>query len=60
MDNIEKITKLFNSDLSVVNVGLEGFHKSIEEQGVKSTNLEWKPPAGGNAKLLEILDKLNR
>ena len=60
MYNIEKITKLFNSDLSIVNVGLEGFNESVEEQGVESTQLDWRPPAGGNAKLIEILEKLNR
>lgn len=60
MYNIEKITKLFNSDLSIVNVGLEGFNESVEEQGVESTQLDWRPPAEGNAKLIEILEKLNR
>lgn len=60
MNNIEKVTKLFNSDLSIVNVGLEGFHDSVEEQGVESFQLEWRPPAGGNARMIEILEKLNR
>lgn len=60
MNHIEKVTKLFNSDLSIVNVGLEGFHDSVEEQGVESFQLEWRPPAGGNARMIEILEKLNR
>lgn len=60
MENIEKITKLFDSDLSIVNVGLEGFHDSVEEQGIESIQLDWRPPAGGNPKLIEILEKLNR
>lgn len=60
MENIGKITKLFASDLSIVNVGLEGFHDSVEEQGIESTQLDWRPPAGGNPKLIEILEKLNR
>lgn len=60
MNNIEKVTNLFTSDLSIVNIGLEGFHDSVEEQGIESTQLDWRPPAGGNTKLIEILEKLNR
>ena len=60
MNTIEKVTNLFTRDLSIVNIGLEGFHDSVEEQGIESTQLDWRPPAGGNTKLIEILEKLNR
>mgnify|MGYP000913362348 CR=1 FL=1 len=55
MDNIKT---LFKSELKVVNVGLEGFYKSVLDQGTSAAHVEWRPPAGGNEKLLEILGKL--
>lgn len=57
MNNIQK---LFKSELKVVNIGLEGFYTSVKEQGQDAVQVEWRPPAGGNEKLLDILAKLNK
>jgi len=43
--------KLFEQDLKVVNVGLQGFADNIVAAGGRATHLSWAPPAGANAAL---------
>lgn len=45
-------------ELKVLNVGLESFKEALEKQNVSVVQVNWKPEAGGNAKLLAIIDKL--
>ncbi|MCH9649644.1 MAG: acyl-CoA synthetase FdrA [Deltaproteobacteria bacterium] len=45
---------------TVINIGLESFHDSFQAQGATSLQMDWRPPAGGDDRLLGILDKLNR
>ncbi|HEV2440703.1 MAG TPA: acyl-CoA synthetase FdrA [bacterium] len=42
----------------VVNIGLGVFAESLREQGVPVIDVEWQPPAGGDAELLELLERL--
>lgn len=42
----------------VVNVGLDGFAEDLQKQGVSVVQLDWRPPAGGDAELADILSKL--
>jgi FdrA protein len=42
----------------VVNVGLGVFAESLRDQGVPVIDVEWQPPAGGDAALLELLERL--
>ena len=42
----------------VVNVGLELFAMNLADQGEKVVHVQWSPPAGGNARLAGLLDKL--
>lgn len=44
--------------LAAVNVGLESFHDSLSAQGAAVLQVEWRPPAGGDPRLLAILDRL--
>ena len=44
--------------LRVVNLGLEIFADELERQNVAVTHVDWRPPAGGKSRLLEILEKL--
>ncbi len=53
-----KINKLFQEELKVINMGLQSFDKNLKEQKVKTIQVDWKPPAGGNKKMLSLLDKL--
>lgn len=55
---MNKNSQLFKQPLKVVNIGLETFYEALVTQGVPAAHVEWKPPAGGNEKLLAILDKL--
>ncbi len=42
----------------VINVGLESFHQSFVAQGAPAVHVAWRPPAGGDARLLALLDVL--
>jgi hypothetical protein len=42
----------------VVNVGLELFAVNLAEHGAEVVHVQWSPPAGGNARLVSLLDKL--
>lgn len=58
--NVEKINKLFNQDLVAVNMGLESFADNLKKEGVRVMQMNWKPPAGGNARMAALLAKLGR
>ena len=49
---------LLQGPLKVINVGLEGFARELEAQGVETRHLDWTPPAGGDPKLAALLSKL--
>ena len=36
--------KLFESELKVINIGLESFKAGLDDRGVKSVQVEFKPP----------------
>ncbi len=42
----------------VVNVGLEMFASNLAARGARVVHVEWSPPAGGDARLAGLLDKL--
>jgi FdrA protein len=52
------IQKLLEEPLKVVNVGLEGFARELNQQGVEVIQVDWAPPAGGDPKLADLLSKL--
>lgn len=47
------------TELQVINVGLESFAQDLKAQGVAVVQLDWRPPAGGNAKLAALLARLD-
>jgi hypothetical protein len=53
-----RINELFQEELKVINMGLQSFEENLKEQNVKTVQVDWKPPAGGNKKMLSLLDKL--
>ena len=57
---MSKINELFQSDLEAITVGIDFITDDIKKQGVKATQLNWMPPARGNATLLALLDKLDQ
>ena len=46
------------SPITAINVGLESFHDSLTAQDVTAVHVDWRPPAGGNEKLMAILRKM--
>ena len=52
------IQKFLKAPLKVVNVGLESFAQDLTGQGVEVIDVDWRPPAGGDPKLADLLSKL--
>ena len=46
--------------LAAINVGLESFAENLKAQGVPAIQVEWRPPAGGNERLMAILERMKR
>lgn len=53
-----RINALFSSPLAVANVGLEVFADACADQKTPCVHVEWKPSAGGNQQLADLLAKL--
>jgi FdrA protein len=47
-----------NHPMAAINVGLESFHESLTTQGAEVIHVDWKPAAGGNEKLMDILARM--
>jgi len=46
--------------LAAINVGLESFAESLMAQDAPVIHVDWQPPAGGNEKLMAILERMKR
>jgi FdrA protein len=44
--------------LAAINVGLDSFRASLQEQGTRVIQVDWRPPAGGNEQLMAILERM--
>lgn len=55
---MSKVNELFSKELKVINMGLESFHEDLKSQNVESVQMDWRPAAGGNEKMLSLLDRL--
>jgi hypothetical protein len=49
---------ILNGEIRAVNVGLATFRQALEAQGVSVANVNWRPPAGGNPRLLKLLKRV--
>lgn len=52
--------EILTAPVAAINLGLESFAASLEDQGARAVHVDWRPPAGGDDRLLAILDKLRR
>ena len=52
-------TLLIDHELKIINIGLDSFYQDLKDLGVEVVHVDWRPPAGGDAKLMDILDKLD-
>ncbi len=44
--------------IAAINVGLETFYDSLNAQGAAVLQVDWRPPAGGDERLMDILSKM--
>ena len=51
--------EVFSRNLKVINIGFKDFYDTLKQQGIEVAHVDWRPPAGGDKKILKILDKLN-
>lgn len=52
------VTDAFQTSLAAINVGLESFYESLQRQGAEAIHVAWRPPAGGNEKMMALLAQL--
>lgn len=49
---------ILSQKLKVVNIGVSTFAEDLKSQGVEVVHVDWRPPAGGDAEMLRLLEKL--
>ena len=52
------INETLQTPIVAINVGVQDFAEALKAQGVQVVNVTWSPPAGGDAEMLAILEKL--
>ena len=57
-DRKDPIQDLLDGPVAVINIGLAQFARTLQGQGVDAVQVDWSPPAGGNRRMIELLDKL--
>ncbi|MFF2176113.1 acyl-CoA synthetase FdrA [Lysinibacillus sp. NPDC058147] len=55
----EKIISLINMKPSVINIGLKSFSEAVQKSGTECVQFNWRPIAGGDEKLMKVLQFLN-
>ena len=45
--------------MSVINIGLESFAEDLKKMDIPVIQMDWKPPAGGDMRLVDLLDSLD-
>lgn len=53
------LSRLFSGKLNVINLGLSQFAETLQELEIPVINVDWRPPADGDQRVLEALEKLN-
>jgi FdrA protein len=56
----EAQTIKWSGTMSAINVGVETFYNSLQSQGAEVIHVDWRPPAGGNKKMMDILAKFKK
>src|SRR3954465_14709564 len=42
--------------VAAVNVGLDAFGEAVRDQGAEAVDVDWRPPAGGDADTVALLE----
>ncbi len=53
---MDSLNNLFNQQPVCINLGLESFVEALHDQDIHCAHVNWKPPAGGDTRLIEILN----
>ena len=56
--NVKPVLDLFKTKLNVINLGLESFAANLVREGANAVHVDWRTPAGGNAKAIAALDAI--
>lgn len=57
-DNKTALMQLLTQPPVIINVGLDGFATELKSQQVSVVQLDWRPPAGGDPELADLLSRL--
>ncbi len=52
--------EVLRSPVATINVGIELLFESLRNQGVPAVQMDWRPPAGGNAALASLLERMRK
>jgi FdrA protein len=52
------LEELLQDEPVFVNVGVRDFADSLREAGYEVVDVDWSPPAGGDAQIAALLDEL--
>jgi len=44
--------------LKIVNIGLEWFYHELKRQGAEVVHVKWRPPAGGDREMIDLLRRI--
>jgi hypothetical protein len=58
MESKSAISRLLTTPVAVVNLGVEDFAESLEDQGARVVHVTWSPPAVDDPEIVAILEKL--
>jgi hypothetical protein len=56
---VAPVAALFKSPLKAVNLGLPSFAANLAAAGAEVVQVDWRPPAGGDAAVLDALDRID-
>ena len=56
--SVAKINELFSGELKTINLGLEEFSASLQREGAEALQVDWKPPAGGDGHMVQLLERV--
>jgi FdrA protein len=54
------LDRFIQQPFAAINVGLESFYASLVGQGAAAVQVDWRPPAGGDDRLMAILAKMKK
>jgi hypothetical protein len=60
MSTVKPVLDLFGSELRAVNLGLESFADTLRDLKVPVVQVDWRPPAGGDERMIAALDRIGR